>query len=80
MIVPFTVARGTVVAGPPAQWPGARVALTDVSYSIRSFDVSPDGARILVLGPPDPAPAPSSAGVTLFLNFFDELLRRTAKR
>jgi serine/threonine-protein kinase len=80
MIAPFTVTRGAVVVGQPTPWPGARVALSDVSYSIRSFDVSPDGARILVLGLPDPAPPPSSAGVTLFLNFFDELRRRTAKR
>jgi serine/threonine-protein kinase len=80
MVVPFSISRGALVAGPPAPWPGARIAPADVSYSLRSFDVSPDGTRILVLGPPDPAPPRSRAGVTIFMNFFDELRRKAGER
>jgi serine/threonine-protein kinase len=79
MVTPFRVVRGEIVSGSPALWPNARLAPFEPSYTIRNFDLSPDGKRVLVLGPPDPPPAPPRTSATLFLNFFDELRRRTAR-
>jgi hypothetical protein len=79
VLVPYRVERGAFVVGAPRPWPGARVAPFEPSYTIRNFDLSPDGERLLVLGPPEPAPPPSRVGATLFLNFFDELKRRTGR-
>jgi serine/threonine-protein kinase len=77
IIVPYRVARGEFIVGAPRPWPGVRIEPGDASYSIRGFDVSPDGDRVLVMARPDPAPVQSRAAVTLLLNFFDELRRRT---
>jgi dipeptidyl aminopeptidase/acylaminoacyl peptidase len=70
MAVSYTVKGDTFVAGKPRVWIaklGAR----------RSWDLAPDGKRLLVLRPVESAEAPKQEHEVVFLiNFFDELRRR----
>ena len=81
MVVPFEVKAGAFVPGEPRPWAaGWQLPRYDASYTLRNFDVSPDGHRILALEPPADAPDRPRTTATLLLNFFDELQRRAPAR
>ena len=70
MAASYTVKGDTFVAGKPSVW----IAKLGAH---RSWDLAPDGKRLLVLTPVESAEAPKPEHEVVFLiNFFDELRRR----
>jgi len=58
-------------------WPGQPILLMG-NWS--SFDLSPDGQRLVVFPRPEAAASQTTVHVTFLLNFFDELRRRVPTR
>ena len=70
MTVRYTVSGGTFVADKPRMW-------IEKLGKIRDRDIAPDGKRVLVLTPVEPAEPPQQEHMVVFLfDFFDELRRR----
>ncbi|MGE5361454.1 MAG: protein kinase domain-containing protein [Bacteroidales bacterium] len=78
--VRFAVEGERFVVDEPRPWPGVEIAVYDGSYTMRNFDLSADGRRLLVLDQPEPPIATPRSSVTLLLNFLDELRRRAPVR
>jgi Tol biopolymer transport system component len=72
MMVTYEVTNGAFSASVPQLWAPTR--LDDLGMVVRTFDVHPDGQRMLGLRMP-PDDRETSVTVTLFTNFFDELRR-----
>ena len=71
----YTVKGETFVADKPRVWFGKQLANIGLSPN---FDLVPDGKRFAVLMPAQSAePRETQSHVTLALNFFDEVRRRT---
>jgi hypothetical protein len=76
MVVDVGVRARALIPGTPRPWPWWTVTSSDPRHTLRNFDVSPDGRRLLILDPADPpGAAKPRAAVTLLQNFFDELRR-----
>lgn len=75
MVAAYTVQGDSFVAEKPRVWSEKRLANF---ASTRSYDLAPDGKRIVALMPAE-APEGQNAQhhVIFLLNFFDELRRRT---
>jgi hypothetical protein len=43
------------------------------------FEVAPDGRLVALMAPPESLPPQSASNVTLVLNFFSEVKRRTSQ-
>ena len=52
-------------------------AWSDMRIPFASFNLSPDGARAIIVVPVDPGRERRDLHVTFLLNFFDEVHRRT---
>lgn len=74
MLVRYRTKGGTFEASPPRLW--SRVDLADTGV-LPNYDVAPDG-RIIALVPATPGVKQTQNHVTVMLNFFDELRRRTS--
>jgi serine/threonine-protein kinase len=75
MVANYTVKGGTFVADKPRVWFGKQLANIGLSPN---FDLAPDGKRFAVLMPAQsPEPRETQSHVTLALNFFDDVRRRT---
>ena len=75
MVANYTVKGETFVADKPRVWFGKQLANIGLSPN---FDLVPDGKRFAVLMPAQSAePRETQSHVTLALNFFDEVRRRT---
>jgi predicted Ser/Thr protein kinase len=70
MVVDYTVKGATFSAGKSRQWSNKPIWMTG---NYPSYDVSPDGKRVLTSLNPN---TETSVHVTFLLNFFDELRRR----
>ena len=74
MVVSYRVEQGEFIAGAPRPW--TPLALGDAGV-LPSFDVTPDGGRIVALLPAGrPADRQSDNHVTVVLNFHEEVRRR----
>jgi hypothetical protein len=74
MAASYTINGNSFAAGTPRQWAPTPVFRDGVR---QSFDVTPDGQRVVAF--PRPAESVSSGGslhATFLLNFFDEIRRR----
>ncbi len=71
MVVSYTVEGTTFRSGPPQQWSEQPI---NERPGPRSFDLHPDGDRMLVSG--DPTTRTNVNKVVLVSNFFDEVRRR----
>ena len=70
MAVRYTLSGGTFVADKPRLW-------IEELGRVRDGDLAPDGKRMLVVRPVEPAEPPKPEHEVAFLiNFFDELRRR----
>ena len=72
MVVSFGVEGNTFRANPPLQWSDRPI---NGRPAARSFDLHPDGDRVVVSG--GPASRTNVDKVVLVSSFFDELRRRT---
>ena len=76
MAVDFRVVDGAFQPDPPTLWVDAQLADTGMGPG---FDVAPED-RVLALMPPSGSLPPQGANnVTLVLNFFSEVTRRTSQ-
>jgi len=75
MVVDYTVAAGSFVAGKPRVWSDKR--LFNVGLA-QNFDLAPDGQRFAVLMTAEDAERSATEQTMLVVNFFDELRRRVA--
>lgn len=74
MVVNYQVKDDSLLAGQPRVWSEKRLA--DVGI-LGSYDVAPDGKRVVALMPVDtPEGEQSQNHVIFLLNFFDELRRK----
>jgi serine/threonine protein kinase/Tol biopolymer transport system component len=74
MVVSYTVDGNTFRAGPPQKWSEQPISERPTT---RSFDLHPDGARVVVSG--DPPSAPNVNKVVLVPNFVDEVRQRLSE-
>jgi serine/threonine-protein kinase len=74
MAVDFRVVAGEFRPDPPKRWADAQLVDSGIGPG---FVVAPDGRLIALLAPPGSLPPQSASNVTLVLNFFTELKRRT---
>ena len=75
-VVDYTVEGNSFHHGTPRPWADKPIVNTTIAGG-NTFDVAPDGKRVLVL--PNPEPAEEAKGnlhLTVLVNFFDELRRR----
>jgi len=77
--VEYAVGKDSFAAGRPREWvqPSVRVA---AGASFRTFDLSPDGKRIVAMPLPDSLAVADPLRLTVLINFFDELTRRAPFR
>jgi serine/threonine-protein kinase len=78
MVAPYRVERGAFMPGAPRLWTPRPLADAGV---YPSFDLTPDGERLVALLPaarPEEQQSPNH--VTLLLNVFDEIRRRVQQR
>jgi hypothetical protein len=74
MAVSYTVKGDSFVTEKPRVW---ATKLGGLTSGARTFDVAPDGKRLVVLTPVEPQEAPrADHDVVFVLNFLDELRRR----
>ncbi|MGA2215915.1 MAG: protein kinase [Bryobacteraceae bacterium] len=75
MVANLTAKGDSFAADGPKAWSEQRIA--DVSPGVPSYDLAPDGKRIVALMPADAPESPQALSHVVFLeNFFDELRRR----
>jgi Tol biopolymer transport system component len=70
MVSDYTVRGSSFEAGKPRVWSKQRLFRT----AFTNFDLAPDGRQFAIV--PDTSASPTRVGVTMLLNFFDELRRR----
>jgi eukaryotic-like serine/threonine-protein kinase len=76
MAASYTVRGDSFVAERPRVWSDKRLAAASLGPN---YDLAPDGKRIAALMPAEaPEAQPAQSHVTLLMNFFDEVRRRTA--
>ena len=75
MAVDFRVVDGAFRPEPPKLWADAQLADTGMGPG---FEVAPDGRLLALMGPSGSRPPQSASNVTLVLNFFSEVKRRTS--
>jgi serine/threonine-protein kinase len=75
MVAGYTVAGNTFIAEKQRVWS----VKTRYVGTNREWDLAPDGKRILVMDPQRAETAAPPTHVTLLLNYFDEVRRRTAQ-
>ena len=76
MAIAYKADGDSFVAGSPQPWSSESLADTGV---LPNFDVAPDGERIIALTPAARSEQQTANHVTIMLNFFDEVRRRTAR-
>jgi hypothetical protein len=76
MAVDFRVVDGEFQPSPPKLWIDAQLADTGMGPG---FDVAPDGRLVALMAPSGSLPRQSASNVTLVLNFFSEVQRRTSR-
>jgi serine/threonine-protein kinase len=76
MVVDVVVKAGAILTSLPRTWADWNLADEDVNYTVRDFDLAPDGRRVLALvpagGPPWSEPR---VAVTFLENFLDDVRR-----
>ena len=75
MAVDFRVVGGEFQPAPPKRWGDAQLADTGMGPG---FEVAPDGRLVALMAPSGSRPPQGASTVTLVLNFFSELARRTS--
>jgi serine/threonine-protein kinase len=75
MAVDFRVVDGEFQPEPPQLWIDAQLADTGMGPG---FEVAPDGRLVALMAPPGSVPPQGASNVTLVLNFFAEVKRRTS--
>jgi serine/threonine-protein kinase len=76
MVVDFKVVDGEFQPDPPKRWVDAQLADTGMGPG---FEVAPDGRLVALMATPGSLPPQSASSVTLVLNFFSEVKRRTSR-
>ena len=76
MAVDFRVVGGEFKPEPPKLWSAVQLADTGMGPG---FDVTPDGRLVALMAPSGSLPPQSASNVTLVLNFFSEVKRRTSQ-
>lgn len=76
MAVDFRVVDGEFQPDPPKRWVDAQLADTGMGPG---FEVAPDGRLVALMAPSGSLPPQSASNVTLVLNFFSEVKRRTSQ-
>jgi len=74
MVATYAIDGGSFVASTPRPWAPTQVLRDGVR---QSFDVTPDGKRVVVYPRPTETPPEGSLHATFLLNFFDEVRRRS---
>ena len=69
----YTTEGASFLAGKPRIWADRKILRTDVHPS---YDLAPDGKRVVVFPLPDGSERAGNLHVTFLLNFADELRRR----
>jgi Tol biopolymer transport system component len=78
MVVNYMVKGGSFIPQKPRPWYGKRIANIGGASNL---DLAPDGKRFVVLMPAEDTEARETRShVTLVMNFFDEVRRRTARQ
>lgn len=77
MVTEYTTRGGSFAASKPRLWSPTRI-LGNTGFS--SYDLAPDGKRFAIFMRPEAAAREETRRVTLLLNFFDELRRRSPKK
>ena len=77
MAVDFRVVDGILRPGPPKLWADAQLADTGMGPGL---EVAPDGRLLALVSPSGSRPPQSASNITLVLNFFSEVKRRTSQR
>jgi serine/threonine-protein kinase len=75
MAVDFRVVDGEFQPDPPKLWVDAQLADTGMGPG---FEVAPDGRLVALMAPSGSLPSQRASNVTLVLNFFSEVTRRTS--
>ena len=79
MVVAYTVKGDSMVADQPRVWSEKPLADSGVSGT-SSYDLAPDGKRVVALMPAETTEAQQSQRHAIFLeNFFDELRRKAPR-
>ena len=73
MVTQYTTEGTSFLAGKPRVWADRKILRTDVHPS---YDLAPDGKRVVVFPLPDGSERTGNLHVTFLLNFADELRRR----
>ena len=76
MAVDFKVVDGEFQPDSPKPWPDAQLADTGMGPG---FEVAPDGRLVALMPPSGSLPTQGASNVTLVLNFFSEVKRRTSR-
>ena len=76
MAVDYRIVNGAFQPDPPKLWVDAQLADTGMGPG---FEVAPDGRLIALMPPPGSLPPQRASSVTLVLNFFSEVKRRTSQ-
>jgi serine/threonine-protein kinase len=76
MAVDFRVVNGEFRPDPPTLWADAQLADTGMGPG---FEVAPDGRLVALMAPSGSRPRQDASNVTLVLNFFSEVKRRTSQ-
>jgi serine/threonine-protein kinase len=76
MAVDFRVVDGAFQPDPPKLWVDAQLADTGMGPG---FEVAPDGRLVALMAPSGSLRSQSASSVTLVLNFFSEVKRRTSR-
>jgi hypothetical protein len=76
MAVDFRVVDGEFQPDLPRLWADAQLADTGMGPG---FEVAPDGRLVALMAPPASLPSQRASNVTLVLNFFSEVKRRTSQ-
>jgi serine/threonine-protein kinase len=77
MVADYTIAGDSFVASKPRLWSPATFL---ASTGFTALDLAPDGNRFVTLQDGEPADRDSRPRVTLLLNFFEEIRRRSPTR
>jgi serine/threonine-protein kinase len=76
MAVDFKVVGGEFQSALPRPWGGAQLADTGIGPG---FDVGPDGRLVALMAPSGSPPLQDASNVTVVLNFFSEVKKRTSQ-
>jgi serine/threonine-protein kinase len=79
MVLEYAAEKDSFAAGQPREWVQSRVRHDErvvPGASLRNFDLSPDGKRLVVMPLEDFRESVSPLRLTVRINFFDELTRR----